>query len=105
MVRQVIVFVGVAAVLTIIGPPPSRSAGGDAAAEIAQDSRKRDACPSPELGRKRKGQGGSKSSAKGAISCGDRRPAAATKVPEGSKIRPQKPKPNPESTFPPNEAY
>ena len=105
MVWQAIVFVGAVAVLTIIGPAPSRSSGGDAALEIAQDSGRRDACPSPNTGRKRTSQAGSKSNAQGSISCGDRRPADATKAPEGSKIRSHKPKPKPESTFQPNEAY
>lgn len=100
-----IVFVGVAAVLTNTGQPPSRSAGDDAAVEIAQISTKKDACPSPKTSRKRRSQVGSKSGAREAITCGDRRPADATKTPNSSKIRPHKLKPKPESTFQPNEVY
>ncbi len=75
------------------------------AVEIAQDGARRDACPNPKTGRKRRSKVGSKRGAHGAITCGDRRPADATKAPDSSKIRPHKPKPKPESTFQPNEVY
>ena len=105
MVRQLIIFVWVAAVLMIFAPPPSRSSGGDASGEIAQNGGRTNACPSPKTARERRSQDGSKSDAKRALACDDRRPADATKAPEGSKIPPRKPKPKPESTFQPNEAY